>query len=203
MKRVLLLVLVLLAIPTAVLAAHAWASYHWQSDSLSPTVKDRTKSSLYDVSAGVAEWSGLRSPIQPVLSNRGVITVKEAGSAFWLGLARIFIDEDGHITKGEVLLNTKLLEGYGAAAADHVLCQELGHVLGLNHQRDALDSCMNDKAPLGSATSPNGHDGEQLTIIYDHEDVTTETDDGGNGNNGRGGRNRAGHWVTVDIFPIP
>ena len=205
MKRVLLLALVLLAIPTAVLAAHAWASFHWPSDSLSPTVKDRTKSSLYDVPAAVAEWSAGPS-ISPVSSNKkGAITVKEASSTFWLVLARIFIDEDGHITKGEVLLNTRLLASLGPAAADHVLCQELGHVLGLNHNRDSLNTCMNDTFDfLGSATSPDAHDFEQLALIYNHADETAADDDnGGNGNNGRGGRNRAGHWVTVDIFPIP
>lgn len=208
MKRILILALALLAVPMGTaLASHAWATYHWRSDKLSPAVKDRTKSSLYDVSAGVTEWSGLGTPIQPFTANKGEITVKEASNIFWLGLARIFIDEDGHITKGEVQLNTRLLAGYGADAADHVLCQELGHVLGLDHQRVALNSCMNDQAELGSATSPNTHDAEQLVLIYSHSD-SFEDDNGGGGppcskNPDHPNCQPAGRWVTVDIFPVP
>ena len=185
-------------------ADHSWNGFHWASDTLAPTVKNKTTSSLYDVPAGIAEWSALGTPIQPVLTDakRGNITVSEAGSRSWLGLARVFV-EGGHITKGEVKLNTNLLVGYGAAAADHVLCQELGHVLGLNHVDGA--SCMNSAlSTLGDFTSPNAHDAEQLVLAYDHEDVVV--DDGGPGNgkgNGRGKNRPQGEWVVVHVTPIP
>ena len=185
-----------------VMGSHSWNGYHWDSDTLAPTVKNKTTSSLYDVPAGIVEWSALGTPIQPVLTDakKGNITVSEAGSRFWLGLARVFV-EDGHITKGEVKLNTNLLVGYGAAAADHVFCQELGHVLGLNHQ--AGDSCMNDTfATLGDFTSPDAHDAEQLVLAYDHEDVIS----GGKPGKGNGrGKNRQpqGEWVVVHVTPIP
>ena len=185
-------------------ADHSWNGFHWDSDTLAPTVKNKTTSSLYDVPAGIVEWAALGTPIQPVLTDakKGNITVSEAGSRFWLGQARVFV-EDGHITKGEVKLNTKLLVGYGAAAADHVFCQELGHVLGLNHQ--AGDSCMNDTfSTLGAFTSPDAHDAEQLVLVYDHEDVIV--DDGGKpgkGNGrGKGGKPQGG-WVVVHVTPIP
>ena len=74
-----------------------------------------------------------------------------------------------------------------------MLCQELGHILALDHNRAAPDTCMNDTATLGSATAPNVHDAEQLSAIYNHTDPT-------------GGRPRRGNqagWVTVDIIPIP
>jgi hypothetical protein len=185
------------------IGAHGWNSYHWRSDRLNPAVKDRTSDTLYDVPAEVAEWSGLETPIQPAMAGRkGNITIKESSNIFWLGMARIFIDDEGHITRGEVQLNTRLLAGYGPAAAEHVLCQELGHVLGLDHQRDASDSCMNDQLKLGDATSPNSHDVEELWAIYDHADVIED--------NGGGGKkcenppcNDRGRWVTVDIFPVP
>lgn len=162
------------------------------------------------MSGGVAEWAALNTPIQPGdADKKGEITVKEATSVFWLGLARIFIDEDGHITKGEVQLNTKLLEGYGAAAADQVLCQELGHVLGLDHDRVASDSCMNDQATLGDATSPGFHDGQQLGIIYAHADVIPDEEPDGGGPpcsknpSHPNCKPEAGHWMTIDVFPIP
>lgn len=187
-----------------VLGSHSWSGYHWTSDNLSPTVFDKTKADLYDVSAAVSEWASLSTSTQPVISSnrKSNIVVSEAGSAFWLGLARIWIDEDGHIGKGEVKLNTSLLVNYGPAAADHILCQELGHILGLNHQRGTLDSCMNDQAPLGSVVSPNAHDAEQLALIYDHEDVIVDDGDGKGRGNGRGGKKR-GEWVVVHTTPIP
>ena len=212
MKKI-LIALALLVIPTGVaLADHSWAKYHWRDDKLNPSVKDRTSDPLYGVTAGVVEWSRLGTLMQPGMAGKkGEITVKEASNIFWLGLARIFIDDDGHITKGEVQLNTRLLADYGADAADHVLCQELGHVLGLDHQRDS-DSCMDDTATLGSAMTPNGHDTEQLGLIYNHTDATGDGDGGGGGGGGPPcDRNPdhpkcqapKGRWVTVDVFPIP
>lgn len=212
---------VLLFGATVASADHAWNNYHFPSYNLSPAVVDNTSSSLYDIEASVLEWSGLGTSIQPTLTtaSKGDITVKEAFSPFWLGLARIYVD-GGHITKAEVKLNTRLLNSYGAAAADHVLCQELGHVLGLDHNRDGAtggspdDSCMNDQTTIGSYTSPNSHDTDQLNLIYDgHVDI--DPDDGGDtgGGGGGGGGNcpprnpncqpATGRWIVVDVFPIP
>ena len=160
-------------------ADHSWNNYHWRSDNLSPTVLDKTTSSLYDISANVADWVALGTPLNPTITTakKGNITVSEASSTSWLGLARIFLD-DGHITKGQVKLNTRLLAGYGVYAAKHVACQEIGHVLGLNHV--TTDSCMNDTSgTLGSFTLPNAHDAEELNAIYAHEDETS------NGNPGK------------------
>ena len=198
---VLIALVATLALFGTAIAFHPWSVYHWTSDSLSPTVLDKTSSSLYDVGAGVAEWADLGTPLQPVLARKkGKITVSEASSVFWLGLAQVFID-DGHITKGRVKLNTSALISLGSLAADHVLCQELGHVLGLDHNRIELNTCMNDQAPLGSATSPNVHDAEQLTLNHDHEDASGNGKGNGNGKGGRG--KPADGWITVHVFPLP
>ncbi len=204
MKRILVIIAVtILSLITIGVASadHTWSGYHWRSDSLSPTVADKTSDSLYDVPAGVAEWAALNIPIKPVMSakKRGNITVSESSNIFWLGLARIWV-EGGHITKGEVKLNTRLLRNYGPEVADHVLCQEVGHVLGLTHITG--DSCMNDDlTTLGLFTSPNTHDAEQLALIYDHEDVISGG--GGNGKGrGRGGKPQ-GEWIIVHTTPIP
>jgi hypothetical protein len=218
-KKALTIAVVLGALLTVVAVAsadHSWSVYHWPGNNLSPTVVDKTSSSLYDVPAGVLEWSDLGTPIQPTLtnSNKGNITVTESFSPFWLGLARIFLDDTGHITKGEVKLNTKLLESYGPNAADHVLCQEIGHVLGLDHNRDGAtggtpdNSCMNDVGHLGAYTSPNVHDIEQLLAIYNHTDVVEGGDEGGSGGGPPCDKNPShpkcqtgnGHWITVHTF---
>ena len=208
---------VLLFGATVASADHAWSNYHFPSYNLSPTVVDDTSSSLYFVEDAVLEWSALSTDINPTLTtaSKGDITVKEAFSPFWLGLARIFIDGD-HITKAEVKLNTRLLSNYSLAAADHVLCQELGHVLGLGHNPTGAaggtpdDSCMNG-ADLGAYPSPNGHDEDQLNLIYDgHSDGATEEEDsGGGGNCPPGNPNHkncqpsSGRWIVVHVFPIP
>ncbi len=205
---------VLLTIVSAASADHSWNGYHWPSDNLSPTVVNKASSPLYDVPAGVTEWAELPTLINPTLTNanKGNITVTEAFSPFWLGLARIFV-EDGHITKGEVKLNTRLLNSYGPVAADHVLCQEIGHVLGLDHNRTETGTCMNDQV-LGFPT-PNQHDTVQLNIIYDGHTDATGGDDGGGGNGGGGGppceknpdhpkcTSGNGVWITVHVFPVP
>ena len=215
---------VLLAAVTVASADHSWNGYHWFSDNLSPTVKDKTSSTLYDVPAGVLEWAFLedgstpRSDIQPTLTDakKGNITVSEQTSQFWLGLARIFL-EDGHITKGEVKPNTTYLAYYEAngypGLADHVLCQEIGHVLGLGHNRDETGSdadnipetCMNDQEFIGAdLTSPNFHDTQQLNLIYSHTDASGSTEEKGGGGC-KGGPKKCGQgvWITVDIFPLP
>ncbi len=218
---------VLLAAVTVASADHSWNGYHWEKtgDTVSPTVKNKTSSSLYDVPAGVTEWANLGTPIQPTLTDakKGNITVSEQTSQFWLGLARIFV-EDGHITKGEVKLNTTYLAYYEAngypGLADHVLCQELGHVLGLGHNRDETGSdadnnpetCMNDQEFVGlDLTSPNFHDTQQLNLIYSHIDSAGDstTDDGGGGPPCEKKPDHpkctpaSGVWITVDIFPLP
>ena len=228
MKKILAAAVALAVLLTAVTVAsadHSWNGYHWPSDNLAPTVKDKTSSTLYDegavasVPAGVLEWADLaidNTDIQPTLTDakKGNITVSEQTSQFWLGLARIFIDDNGHITKGEVKLNTTYLAYYEAngypGLADHVLCQELGHVLGLGHNRTQTDTCMNDQAfedPDLTLISPNSHDTVQLNIIYDGhtEPFGSSDDDGGGGGGCKGGPKRCGQgvWITVDIFPLP
>jgi len=201
---------VLLAVLSATLFAavtiagadHSWNGYHWPGDKLSPTVVNKAASPLYNVPAAVSEWANLGTPISPTLvsGRKGDIAVSEGFSPFWLGLARVFV-EGGHITSAEVKLNTRLLKSYGPLVADHVLCQELGHVLGLDHNRDGAiggspdDSCMNDQGHLGQYTSPNGHDTDQLNVIYGHADS-------GGGATSASAPSSNGVWITVHVFGI-
>lgn len=199
MKKFLIVTLVgimSLLMISVVSADHSWNNYHWNSDNISPTVLDKTTSYLYDISANVDNWAVLDTSLSPIITTakKGQITVSEASSTSWLGLARVFLD-NGHITKGQVKLNTRLLSSYGVDAANHVACQEIGHVLGLNHV--TTDSCMNDTfGTLGSFTFPNVHDGEELNAIYAHEDVISSSKPGK-------GRKKQDGWVTVHITTIP
>lgn len=157
---------------TVAFADHSWNGYHWGSDKLSPTVVNKTKSSLYNVQAVVQEWADMGTPIQPALvsGKKGNIVIMESSKISSLGHTDVSVDKNGHITGAKVYLNTALLEAYGPAAAAQILCHELGHALGLVHTEIDTDTCMNDTIWPGTATSPNAHDAEQLNLIYGHQD---------------------------------
>jgi hypothetical protein len=62
----------------------------------------------------------------------------------------------------------------------HVICQEIGHTFGLDHQDESgisLNTCMdyyhNTSASDTKSTHPNSHDYDELGIIYNHLDAST------------------------------
>ena len=62
----------------------------------------------------------------------------------------------------------------------HVICQEIGHTFGLDHQDESgisLNTCMdyyhNTSNSDTKSTHPNAHDYEELGIIYAHLDSTS------------------------------
>lgn len=166
---------------------HSWGNYHWSDSDLNPTVGDNTKSAMWtgETAFYTDHWTSIGTPIQPVFSNkrRVKVSVVEGYSDQWLGLAQIWI-KNGHISEGKVSLNTTLLSEsrFTRSAALHVLCQELGHVWGLDHNRVDLNTCMNDCLTAAtydewltclnnpSAELTNQHDAEQLNLIYSHAD---------------------------------
>lgn len=154
---------------------HSWNGYHLAHDSLSPVIENHS-----GYSPDLASWNDLHTPIQLRSSGRGFsITIEEGGDAGsgFLGLASVRVSSGGHIRSATVTMNRTLLDRYEPAVAYHVLCQEIGHLLGLDHQRGADDSCLDDcvgrsdwmgclSSQLG--TTPNAHDAEQLEAIYEH-----------------------------------
>jgi hypothetical protein len=104
------------------------------------------------------------------------------GNNGWLGLASINITGGTHIPQGSAKMN----DTYFSTATynnpnerQHVMCQEVAHTFGLDHQSEdgsSQNSCMdyfsNTGANAGStlSTKPNAHDFEELRIIYQHLD---------------------------------
>lgn len=105
------------------------------------------------------------------------------GTNGWLGLARIWLAPDGHIEAGVALMNDSYMleDPYDDPnAAQHVLCQELGHTFGLDHVGGPKKrSCMNDRWGLWDPAfvGPNQHDYDTLDEIYG----AGSGDDGGGG----------------------
>ncbi|MBI4259837.1 MAG: hypothetical protein HY658_04660 [Actinobacteria bacterium] len=189
MKRVIALaasaLVVLVATPAS--ADHSWSTYHWarKANPFTLTLVDNVSGTWDDhLVTTSADWSlssvldtsivqGTQNP-RRCRATSGRIEVCNARYGFngWLGLAQIWLSR-GHIVQGVVKVNDTYFD---AAAYDdpnarlHVMCQEVGHTFGLNHQTGA--SCMDDVNGLfdPSYTRPNQHDYEQLETIYAHLD---------------------------------
>jgi hypothetical protein len=61
-----------------------------------------------------------------------------------------------------------------------VVCQEVGHTFGLDHQDETfnntnLNTCMDYTNDPTSNQHPNAHDYQELEAIYSHLDSTTTT----------------------------
>lgn len=67
----------------------------------------------------------------------------------WMGCAQIRQDTNGHIVFGRIRLNGSYYVDNGGTLTNdgvqHVICMELGHVLGIDHwNADGNGSCMNE-----------------------------------------------------------
>src|SRR5262249_41050276 len=103
----------------------------------------------------------------------------------WLGVAQIWIDSSRHILHGTVKNNdfsfgSSYHQYNNTAEMQHVICQEVGHTFGLDHQSTSgasLNTCMdyyhNTTASDTKSTHPNQHDYDELGIIYSHLDSYT------------------------------
>jgi len=186
-------------------ANHAWADYHWARTSNPFTVKlgnnlstawptsilatassDWSKSSVTDPTLS----SVLRTSIVPgqttkrcrATAGQDEICNGAYGFNGWLGLASIWVSSS-HITQGTVKLNDSYFNTatYNTLAwRQMVLCQEVGHTFGLDHQSTdgtSLNTCMdyyqNTSDADTKSTHPNQHDYDELAIIYKHFDSST------------------------------
>ena len=203
MKKIIaLMVAVLAAAVTAgsASATHSWGGYHWARTSNPFTIKLGNNVSgpwsnmLVKASA---DWSA--APVLDTLivaggakgrnckptSGRVEVCSASYGNTGWLGVAQIWITGGVHITQGTVKNNdyyfgNSTYQYNNTAEMQHVICQEIGHTFGLDHQSengDTLNTCMdyyhNTSNSDMLSTSPNAHDYEELGIIYNHSDSTT------------------------------
>ena len=192
-----LVLAVLTSVPT-VMASHSWGSYHWARTSnpfalktgdnvsgawdtyLDEAISDWSASSVLDLTkvAGGTNPKNCRPT-----AGRIEVCNSKYGNNGWLGIAQIWASGD-HITQAV----SKLNDTYFARAQYNtpawrrlVMCQEIAHDFGLDHQDEAFDnpnlgSCMDytsDPDGPPSNEHPNQHDYDQLVTIYSHLDSTT------------------------------
>ena len=215
MRRSTLVAICSVFVSSPLYADHAWGPYHWARTASSfDLIVVNSTTADWDpyVTQAVSDWSLDWSPsydltmVQDVAGSTSNNTRRQCrapegqvricnlayGYNGWLGIAGIYVDGNGHITKGY----TKLNDSYFSAAyydndawKQSVTCQELGHNIGLDHQDEdfnnqSLFSCMDYQDP--PYLYPNTHDYEQLELIYDHTDSYDSYDTGSTGSGGDG-----------------
>lgn len=185
-----------LILPGAASANHSWGPYHWARTSnpftlkLGDNVDSRWDSYLATTSSDWTASSVLNTTIvaggtrpRNCRPTTGRVEVCNAsyGNTGWLGLASISITGGVHITKGYVKNNDTYFDTaqYNTPAwRNLVMCQEVGHTLGLDHQDENFDNanlgtCMDYTNDPSTNQHPNQHDYDQLEAIYAHLDSST------------------------------
>ncbi len=174
-----------------------WGGYHWARtanpftlkvvDSNTPdwddnriaAMNDWSVSSVMDVIADPGSADDLQRTRKRCPMVSGKIRSCNASYGFngWLGLASINIS-GSHITQGSSKMNDSYFSSssYTETNRQHVMCQEIGHDFGLDHQSESgavdLNTCMDYSNDLGNP-DPNAHDYTQLETMYAHLDSTT------------------------------
>ena len=182
-------------------ASHSWGGYHWARTTSSFTLKLGDNLTSLDwkghLSQTSKDWNSPTSPlltaIVPGQSSKRCSAVAGTtqvcngtyGNNGWLGLASINISGGVHITQGTAKMNDTY---FNTATYNnpnerlHVMCQEIAHTFGLDHQStdgSSQNSCMDYFSNTGAnatstlSTKPNAHDFAQLASIYTHLDATT------------------------------
>lgn len=184
---------------SVVSASHSWGGYHWARTANPFTIKvgnnltsnwqtyyntamaDWSNSSVLDLAA-VAGTAGRNCKMVA-----GTIQVcnRTYGYNGWLGLASINITGGTHITQGSAKMNDSYFNTSTYNNPNeklHVMCQEIAHAFGLDHQSEdgsSQNSCMDYFSNTGAnatstlSTHPNQHDYDQLLTIYSHLDTFT------------------------------
>jgi hypothetical protein len=186
------LVLVAAAFASSAAANHSWGSYHWARTANPFTVQfGDNVTSNWDPILGTASGDWTQSSVldTPVVAGRskgncrptsGRVEVCNGNYGYngWLGLAQIWAS-GSHITQGTTKMNDTYLSSsrYTTTNKQHVMCQEVGHTLGLDHQDESgadLNTCMDYSNALDNP-HPNAHDYQQLETIYTHLDTTNSS----------------------------
>ena len=199
----LLIGLAIAVFPALTFATHSWGGYHWARTTSNPFTLQlgNNVSSAWNsyLDTASTDWSvstvldtlsvpGGTSPRRcRATSGRVEVCSATYGNTGWLGVAQIWIS-GFHITQGTVKVNDTYFNTatYNTSGWRHlVMCQEIGHTLGLDHQDTTfgnlnLGTCMDyTNDPDGTVKNqlsnehPNQHDYEELVTIYTHLDGTT------------------------------
>jgi hypothetical protein len=190
------LIAMLAAFPFSAGANHSWGGYHWARTSnpfnlkvgdnvnstwdpyLNTTISDWSQSAVLDMNKVTG---GAKPRTCRPTSGRVEVCNATYGNTGWLGVAQIWITGGVHITQGTVKNNDTYFNTstYNTPAwRNLVMCQEVGHTIGLDHQDENfnnanLGTCMDYTNDPSTNQHPNKHDYDELVTIYSHLDSTT------------------------------
>ena len=168
---------------------HSWGGYHWArtanplnlkvgdnltltewKNDLATAVSDWNRSTVLNLTIVAGQASGKCRPT----AGRDEVCNARYGNNGWLGLAQIWLS-NGHISQGTEKMNDTYV--MNNAEKLHVICQEIGHTFGLDHQStdgSSQNTCMdyyqNTSNNDTTSTHPNQHDYAELATIYAHTD---------------------------------
>ena len=189
-------------------AYHAWGGFHWgrTANPFKLELGDNV-SSAWDgyLATTASDWSaslvldtlvkaGKTKPrVCKAINGRVEVCSDRYGVNGWLGVAQVWVN-GSHIVKGTVKVNDTYFNTstYNTPAwRNLVMCQEVGHTLGLDHQDEIFDNpnlgtCMDYTNDPSANQHPNQHDYDELEAIYAHLDsvntiLASGTEEGGNG----------------------
>ena len=209
------LLLAVVLFPSTPSAHHSWGKYHWSrtSNPLNLEIGNNVDNDWGGyLNTAVADWNGgdpsvlklsvkaggtSSSSCAPT-SGRVEVCNDSYGNTGWLGVAQIWITGGSHIVQATTKVNDTYFDQqfYNTPAwRQLVICQEVGHTFGLDHQDENfnnpnLGTCMdytNDPDGPPSNLEPNQHDYDQLLSIYSHLDGGSGGGGGGRGNGRFGG----------------
>ncbi len=179
---------------TIAYANHSWGTYHWArsanpfnlklgdnvsavwNNHLATSSEDWSVSSVLDTTVTTGQSKGNCQPTK----GRVEICNKTYGNNGWLGIASIWASGN-HITQATVKVNDTYFNTakYNTPVwRQYVLCQEVGHTFGLDHQDEDfsnpnLGTCMDYTNDPTTNQHPNQHDYDQLETVYAHLDTIT------------------------------
>ncbi|MBB3764417.1 hypothetical protein [Sphingomicrobium lutaoense] len=177
-------------------ADHQWGDYHWARDanpllltihtavgsqwdaSVDHSIVEWNKSSVLNFIRGNDLSGQVRTKKCNPLAGEILVCSDTYGFRGWLGIATIWAD-GSHITQGTTQVNDSYFDTPSYNRSDWrnlVMCQELAHDIGLDHQDENfnnanLGTCMDySNDPTGNE-QPNAHDYEMLETMYAHLDT--------------------------------
>jgi hypothetical protein len=166
---------VMLAASLTANATHSWNGYHWARttssftlQTLNSTVANSNANWPQLLGLAASDWTQSTKLDLRVSAYSNTSTSRKRCTAV-AGKIRVCNASYGTAKMNDSYSSTWTTD---SNEARHVMCQEVGHTFGLDHQStdgSSQNTCM-DYSSSSTSTRPNTHDYDELVTIYSHTD---------------------------------